>query len=338
MKNQNIRPYFLLLCSGILAIFLFSAKLGTVSVSWLEIKDLLLGQNSENLAGEILLKVRIPRFFLAFIAGGILATTGQAMQILVRNPLADPFTMGTASGAALGVNLAISGFLPSFLVVSFALPFYAFVGAFLSSFLVLALVYGNQNQDGGRFLLVGVAVSMLANSILSLLTYWAAKQNEVRHLLFWTLGNLDKASWETLLPISGMAMVGLAALLFGHKTWNLLLLGDEKAESLGLNVSLIKKLLLVLCSFLTACVVCLAGPIGFVGLVVPYWTRKVFPVTIFSFWPFTFFTGAVFLSGCDLLSRILFQPFGLPIGLVTSLVGLPFFLYLLRDSSQKTAF
>lgn len=282
--------------------------------------------------------MRFPRFVLALLAGGILAVSGQAMQILVRNPLADPYTMGTASGASLGINIGLMGWFPASFASFYFLPLWAFAGALGSSFFVLVFAGGKQRSENSRFLLIGVAVSMLANSILGLLTYLAARQNEVRHLLFWTFGNLDKASWATVFPLGALSLVGFFFLWYGRNAWNLLLLGDEKAGSLGVNVFVLKRMLLVLCSFLTACVVCLAGPIGFVGLVVPYWTRKQMAVTKPLFFPLTFLTGAAFIAGCDLLSRILITPYGLPIGLVTSLVGVPFFLYLLRETTRKTSF
>lgn len=307
-------------------------------MSWREFFSAIFNPNEENLASTLIWDVRIPRFFLALIAGGVLAIAGQGMQILVRNPLADPYTMGTASGAALGINLAMTGWLPGFMMSVYWVPIWGFTGALGSSFLVLAFVSGRKNSENGRFLLIGVAVSMLANSLLSLLTFVAARQNEVRHLLFWTFGNLDKATWDSVVPIGGLSILGLAAFFAGSQAWPLLLLGDDKAESIGIRVFLLKRWLMVLCAFLTACVVSLAGPIGFVGLVVPYWTRKMVHVTSRAFFPLTFLVGSVFLASCDLLSRILFLPYGLPIGLVTSLVGVPFFLYLLRETSRKESF
>jgi iron complex transport system permease protein len=320
---------------GILAIFLFSMGLGTVSLSFQEFKKAIFSPNSQNLASTLIWHVRMPRFILALFAGGVLAIAGQGMQFLVRNPLADPYTMGTASGASLGVNLALSGFVPGFMSLWFLVPFWAFAGALGATFLVLALSSHRGSTDPVRFVLTGVAVSMLANSALSLLTYLAARQSEVRHMLFWAFGNLDKASWSTLGPVLGLSIPPLALFFGARKAWPFLLLGDEKAGSLGVSSAVLRKTLLLLCSFLTALVVCLAGPLGFVGLVVPYWIRKWLPLTEPWFWPLTFVLGAFFLAGCDFLSRVLFPPYGLPVGLLTSLVGLPFFLYLLRDSTEK---
>jgi len=330
--------FFLIFSPGFLAILLFSIGLGTVQISWWTVLDTLLHQNNENLASTLIWQVRLPRFFLACLAGGTLAVAGQSMQILVRNPLADPYTMGTASGAALGVNLAMSGWFPAFYTQFFMVPIWGFAGAMLSSMLVLVLASGKSKFENASLLLIGVAISILANSLINLLTYYAARQNEVRHILFWAFGNLDKANWDTLGLAAFFSFTGLLALWMGTSSWNLLLLGDEKASSLKLNTKTTKFLLLIVSSFLTAGIVCLVGPVGFVGLVVPFWTRKFISITWSTFWPITFLVGALFLSTCDLIAKVAFQPFGLPIGLVTSLIGVPFFLYLLRDSSRKSSF
>ena len=338
MNQSKTNVIILFLSLGVLAIFLFSSRLGTVEISWLSFREALFHYNPENLASVLIWDVRIPRFLLAVLAGGALATAGQAMQILVRNPLADPYTMGTASGAALFINLGLLNWLPLFFTSIYFLPVWGFAGALLSSFLVLLLVSGAKRVENTTILLVGVAISILANSLLSLLTFWASRQFEVRQMLYWTFGNLDKANWQSVGIASALILIGFLALYFNSGTWNLILLGDDKAASLGVNVRSSKRNLLLISSLLTATVVCFVGPIGFVGLVVPYWVRHLRPITHRSFWPLTFLVGAVFLSLCDLVSRIVFQPFGLPIGLITSLVGVPFFLYLLRDSGRRASF
>lgn len=313
-------------------------RLGTIEISWLSFQQAFFDQNPENLASLLIWEVRLPRFLLAAVAGGALAVAGQAMQILVRNPLADPYTMGTASGAALFVNLGMLNWLPAFFTTVYFLPVWGFAGAMLSTLLVLALVSSGRRVESSTLLLVGVAVSILANNALNLLTFWASRQFEIRHMLYWTFGNLDKANWASFSVSGALSLLGMLALWAYSGCWNLLLLGDEKAATLGLHVKLVKRNLLLISSLLTSAVVCFVGPIGFVGLVVPFWVRHWMSVTRPAFWWLTYLTGAVFLAGCDLLSRILYQPFGLPIGLVTSLVGVPFFLYLLRDTSRKASF
>jgi iron complex transport system permease protein len=327
-----------LFCISFLVIFLFSAWQGTVDISLRTVLWSFLGKSGENLANTLIWQVRIPRFFMAFLAGACLSVSGQCMQILLRNPLADPYTMGIANGAGLGVNLALLGWLPGFFHQIYFIPLWGFAGAFGAAALVLALSGGKNRKSNVEILLIGIAVSILLNSLNTLLTYWAARQTEVRHILFWAFGNLDKSDWAGFWVAASFSLPGFLFLGLRKSQWNLLLLGEEKVSSMGFNTRRLKNSLLIISALLTAAVVCFVGPIGFVGLVVPFWTRKLIPITQNGFWRLTFFSGGLFIALCDLLSRLLFQPFGLPIGLISSLVGVPFFLYLLRDSSRKTSF
>ncbi len=336
--RAGILTILFVFCSCFLGIFLFSAWLGTVDVSWSDVLWSVLGKSEENLANTLIWQVRIPRFFMAFIAGAFLAVAGQVMQILLRNPLADPYTMGIANGAGLGVNLAMMGWLPGFFHQIYFIPVWGFAGALAASALVLALAGGKKRRTNAEILLIGIAVSMLLGSFNTLLTYYAARQTEVRHILFWAFGNLDKSDWSGLWVAMGFAFPALLFLGLRKSHWNVLLLGEEKVTAMGFRSHRLKNGLLIISAFLTAAVVCFVGPIGFVGLVVPFWARKLISITQPGFWRLTFCMGGLFVSFCDLLSRVLFSPFGLPIGLISSLVGVPFFLYLLRDSSRRTSF
>jgi iron complex transport system permease protein len=243
-----------------------------------------------------------------------------------------------ANGAGLGVNLALLGFLPGFFSALYFIPFWGFLGASLSIFIVLVLAKGLRQSENAGILLLGISVSILLNSLNTLLTFWASRQQEVRHILFWAFGNLDKSDWQNLTVAALFSLPALIFLFLQKRKWNILLLGEEKAYSLGQDPAKLKNGLLVLSALLTSSVVCFVGPIGFVGLVVPFFTRKWIPITQSGFWRLTFCTGGLFISLCDLISRIAFRPYGLPIGLVSSLVGVPFFVYLLRDSSRKSSF
>ncbi len=305
-----------------------------VAVEWRDFWQTLIDPSGENLANILVWQIRIPRFLVAVLCGGSLALCGQLLQVLVRNPLAEPYTLGTGSGAALGLNLAMTGFLPSILTGVFLLPFWAFCGAFLSGLAVLLLSGSSRSAAGERLLLAGIAISILANSLISFILYFLADGDELRQMVFWAFGSLDKSSWTILLPVAGMMIPIILLALAGNRTWNLMLLGEEKSESLGHSPRKIRRMILVITSFLTACVVCLAGPIGFVGLVVPFCVRQFLPLGHSLQLVITFFSGALFLSFCDLLSRMFSLGAGIPTGLITSLVGLPVFLYLLRNSGR----
>lgn len=306
-----------------------------MDISWQSFFSALVGKNTENIASTLIWDLRIPRFLMALLAGGCLAVAGQSMQILVRNPLADPYTMGTAGGASLGVNLAILGLVPSFLQFQWMIPFWGFLGAIGAISLVLLLVSGKRRTDSAVLLLIGIAVSILTGSLISLITYWAAKQNEVRHLLFWAFGNLDKSNWVMVIWVSVIGIPLLLGLHYCRSWWAILTLGDEKVSSFALSAGGLKRSLLIISALFTALVVCSVGPIGFVGLIVPFWVRKFYSLQDPGFWLMNFIVGGSFLSICDLIARLLMQPSGLPIGLITSLLGLPFFVYLLRENARQ---
>lgn len=155
-------------------------------------------------------------------------------------------------------------------------------------------------------------------------------------MVFWAFGSLDNSSWKLLLPVSAFMIPAIGLVVAGSRTWNLMLLGEEKAISLGHPALRIRRYILILSSFLTACVVCLAGPLGFVGLVVPYFVRYFVPLGKKNQLLATFVSGAVFLAFCDLISRLLPGNSNVPTGLICSLVGLPLFLYLLQNSERRS--
>jgi iron complex transport system permease protein len=322
---------------AIAVIFLFSAKTGTVALDFRDFWEALLYPNSENLAGILIWQIRVPRFLSALLCGGGLALSGQLLQILVRNPLAESFTLGTGSGAALGINLSMTGLLPPLFSGIFFMPVWAFTGAFGAGLIVMTMAGSGIRRSGERLLLSGVAVSMLANSIISLRLYFFSDQNEIRQMVFWAFGSLDNSSWSLLLPVAAFMFPAVVLAVKGNRTWNLMLLGEEKSLSLGHPAIRLRRYILILSSFLTACVVCLAGPLGFVGLVVPYFVRYFIPLGQKNQLLYTFVAGAIFLAFCDLLSRLLPGNTAIPTGLICSLVGLPLFLYLLQNSERRSS-
>lgn len=334
LKSTHRIRIVLFLCISFAGLFLFSARYGTVHIPAEDFLGALFLKDYQNLAGTLIWEIRIPRFFGALICGGSLALCGQLLQLLVRNPLAEPYTLGTGSGAALALQLAALGFLPPFLMKAFMLPLYAFLGAFLAGLSVLMLSGKSSRNSGEQILLSGIAVSVLSGSMISFLTFFYSEGNQLKHLAFWAFGSLDRSSVSLLVPVSLMLAPAVFVAIGAGRRWNLMLLGDEKAASLGHNPAAIRRQLLLLTSFITACVVCLAGPVGFVGLLVPYFTRKIISLGQSGQLGFTFVSGALFLSVCDLIPRLLPGEVPLPAGLISSLMGLPLFLYLLRKPDR----
>ncbi|MBA2712792.1 MAG: iron ABC transporter permease, partial [Rubrobacteraceae bacterium] len=274
-------------------------------------------------------QIRFPRVLLAAVIGAGLSVVGTALQAAVRNPLADPFVLGGSSGASVGAVLVIVGGLQVFGVYSLSVA--AFAGASAAFVLVLALA----RSPGGhasplRLVLAGVAVSYALSAATSFLVLRADDPEQVRSVLFWTLGSLGGARWEYLTLPSAALIVGTALLLAQSRSLNVLLLGEESAVALGVETGRFRRNLLVLCGLLTGTMVAVSGTIGFVGLIVPHMVRLVVGADHRRVLPAATLSGAILLVWVDVVARTVIAPEEIPVGIVTSLVGAPFFLWLMR--------
>ncbi|PJI48828.1 MAG: ABC transporter permease [Pseudomonas sp.] len=286
-----------------------------------------LGQ-AELIVGQI----RLPRTLLGIATGGVLALAGVAMQGLFRNPLADPGLIGVSSGAALGAAIAIVfgasiGGLPE----AFA-PYLLSACAFAGGLLVTALVYRLGRHNGqtnvATMLLAGVALTALAGALIGLFTY-LADDATLRTLTFWNLGSLNGASYPRLWPLLLITLLVACWLPRRVNALNALLLGESEARHLGFDVERLK-VELILCTALgVGAAVAAAGMIGFIGLVVPHLLRLLVGPDHRVLLPASMFGGAILLLLADLIARLALAPAELPIGIVTALIGAPFFLYLL---------
>ena len=280
----------------------------------------------------IVFAIRLPRVLLAGLVGAALALSGATYQGLFRNPLADPYLIGVASGAALGATVALVLRLPAGLYALGATQWAAFAGAALA----VALVYGLARVGGTTplttLLLAGVAVGTLATALTSLLMYWSGDQ--LLTIYGWLLGGLTLASW----PRAGLLLVylgaGALALAPAGRTLNALQLGEEGAQALGVDVEKVKLLLVVVATLLTAAAVSVSGLIGFVGLIMPHVARLLWGPDHRVLLPLSALCGAIFLIAVDGLARTVIAPGELPVGVITALCGAPFFLFLLRRSKR----
>ncbi|HBO4261072.1 TPA: iron ABC transporter permease [Pseudomonas aeruginosa] len=283
-------------------------------------------------AEMILGQIRLPRTLLGLAVGAVLALSGVAMQGLFRNPLADPGLVGVSSGAALGAALAIVfgaslGGLPAFLA-----PYLLSLCAFGGGLGVTWLVYRLGRRDGqtsvATMLLAGIALTALSGAVIGLFTY-LADDATLRTLTFWNLGSLNGASYPRLWPLLLVALLVACWLPRRADALNALLLGESEARHLGFDVERFKAEL-VLCTALgVGAAVAAAGMIGFIGLVVPHLIRLVAGPDHRTLLPASMMAGAILLLLADLLARLALAPAELPIGIVTALIGAPFFLYLL---------
>jgi iron complex transport system permease protein len=274
--------------------------------------------------------VRVPRVVLAGVVGATLAVTGATYQGVFRNPLADPYLIGVATGAALGATIVIvSGANVNWGGLSL-LPLAAFAGALLSVAVVYSVARVGGSAPTTSLILAGVAVSSLATAITS---YLMIQNTTNTGLIFaTTLGGFNTASWTRLLWVLPYAIPGIVLILAHGRTLNVLSYNEEQARYLGVDVQRTNVLLLGAASIAAAAAVSVAGTIGFVGLIVPHAIRLVFGPDNRTLLPLSIILGAAFLIGCDLVARTLDSPNEIPVGIITAFCGVPFFLYLLRRS------
>ncbi len=282
----------------------------------------------------ILFDLRLPHTALMALTGMALSISGAAYQGLFRNPLAGPYLIGVASGAGLGAVVALSLFWPTQLLGMYTVPAAAFVGALLTVVAVYALARVNGHLPAETLILAGVALSALTSAVTSFLML--RSQGEVRRALAYLLGGAPMAGWEPVLAMLPYALVGIGGLLLAGHALNVLQFGEEQAHQLGLPVERAKRWILLAASLATAAAVAFAGIIGFLGLMVPHLVRRLLGEDYRRLLPLSALNGATALLLFDLVARIALRPQSLPIGIVTALVGAPFFLWILRQTKHQT--
>ncbi len=314
MKPKYFKILFLLLVLLVLAVFLGICK-GSVNIP---VKDLLLDENRS------ILYLRIFRILMAVLSGCGLAVCGIVLQAILRNPLAEPYILGTSSGAGIGAVLVmISG-------VSFIyLPLAAFCGAMLSIILVYNLARQNNKINEHSLILSGVIVSIALSSLIVFLISTSTKE-ALQGITWWLWGSLQVYDHKLLALVSLIVFLGIGVIYLFSQDLNAISLGDEEALHLGIDIDMIKKILIIISSLITAALVCVCGIIGFVGLIIPHIMRLVVGPNHKILIPASCLSAAVFMIICDILSRVIAPPFEIPIGVITALVGAPAFIILLK--------
>jgi iron complex transport system permease protein len=278
--------------------------------------------------------VRLPRVLQGLLAGSALAVSGVLLQALFRNPLADPALIGVSAGAALGAVAVIV--LGATLLVGvsrvlgvWTLPLAAFAGALLTALLVFALARRDGVLDPTTMLLCGIAINALTGAGIGLLTYLASDE-QLRNLTFWSLGSLGAATWGSLMGMAPVALVLLVGAPLLARPLNALLLGESEALHLGIAVERLKRWVITLAAAGAGAVVAVCGVIGFIGLIAPHMARLLAGPDHRVVLPLAALLGASLLTAGDLIARVAVRPAELPIGILTALLGAPFFLWLLR--------
>ncbi|WP_018247687.1 FecCD family ABC transporter permease [Orenia marismortui] len=296
------------------------------------VKGLINNQNDFEIMETIIFKVRLPRVLLAALVGVALATAGTLFQSLLKNPMADPYIIGISSGASLGASLGFILKLNFDLYYLNTIPLLAFIGALLTVFIVYNLAKYNHKISIATLLLAGVAVGSFLSAIVSLLMVF--NDDSMHQIVFWTMGSLATSGWKEVQMVWLYIIIAYIIIYFLAKDLNLILLGEESAQSLGVEVEKLKKILLVVGSLLTGSAVAVGGLIGFIGLIVPHIVRLLVGSDHRILIPSSALVGAIFLILTDTLARTVIAPTEIPVGIITALFGAPFFLYLLK--TKKT--
>jgi len=322
---------------------------GSIAMTWQEIgqafvEDMSVGDMSMDNTGQryrnsmILWEIRLPRILMSALVGAALAISGAVMQGLFRNPLADPGLIGVSSGAALGAGLAIVfGNLYFVSVPQWLIPLCAFGFGLLVTAIVYLIAAKDKNTSVATLLLAGIAIQALAGASMGLLNYLADDQ-QLRDITFWSLGSFGDSSWRSLQGVALCLIPGIICLICCAKYLNALLLGEAEAQHLGVNVERFKRYCIVLVSLVVGVSVASVGVIGFVGLVVPHMIRLAFGSDHRFLLPASASLGALVLVIADTFARNVISPAELPIGIITALVGCPFFLFLIIKQRNLSSF
>lgn len=337
-KKRNIAVFTLL---GIALVFLFlvNISLGAVKIPLGEVFETLTGGNASKPAWDyIILNYRFPKAITALLTGMGLSVSGLLMQTLFRNPLAGPDVLGLSSGASLGVAFVIlgSGILPGVLAGFFLSPYGVVLAATLGSFLVLMaiLVVAQRLRDTMAILIIGLMFSSFTGAIVGVLTYFSSAE-QLQKYTFWALGSLGNLPWSTILIMGIVVLTGLILAGACIKPLDALLLGERYAQSLGINFKRTRFIIILAASLLTGCITAFAGPIAFIGLVVPHIAKLALRTGshLVLFWG-TMLSGAIILLVCDTFTQLPGSENVLPINAITSIIGAPIVIWLLMRKQK----
>jgi iron complex transport system permease protein len=327
---------YLLAGSFLLFSVLVGISIGTVSVPIFTIIEIIMSKlfgsisldQIDPMFTSIVLNIRLPRVILAGLVGASLAIAGAAFQGLLRNPLADPYTLGVSSGASVGAVLTLFFQLSIPFIGSFTLPLLSILFSWTTIFVVLAFARKiERSMRVETIILTGIIFSSFLGAVISLMI--ALTGDELRQIIGWLLGSVSMRGWEYIKIILPFFVLGSIILIFNAKELNAMSFGEERAQHLGVNVQVRKLVILTAGSILTGAAVAVSGTIGFVGLVIPHLSRLLWGPDHRHLLPLSILTGSGFLILADLISRTIISPTELPIGVITALIGAPVFALIL---------
>ncbi|MDM0468741.1 iron ABC transporter permease [Clostridium perfringens] len=284
---------------------------------------------------DIIWGVRMPRVLLGAFAGMALAMVGVIMQATIQNPLGDPYILGLSSGASLGATFSILiGF--SGVLSSFGAPLGAFLGALMASVFVYFLAKIGGRITPFKMILAGMVISSICSSLTSLIIFLSKDNEGIRTVNFWMMGSLAGAEWSNIVLPIAISVIPLIYFFTQYRNLNLMVLGDETSITLGLNIEKHRKIYMILSSLITGVIVSVCGTIGFVGIMIPHIVRLIFGTDHKTLLPFSALVGAIFLIWADVIARCAIANMELPIGIITSVIGAPFLLWLMvKGTGEK---
>ncbi len=333
---KTIKTPYIYCIVVLVVIFILSIGVGSVAIPPITTLLLLLNKIAGigNISAiptsvvDIIFKIRLPHAFLFLMTGAALSGSGAAYQGLFRNPLADPFLIGVASGAGLGAVIAMVIPWSATLLGMYTIPLSAFCGALITVFIVYQLSRVGKRIPMTSLILAGVAISSFANALTSLLML--RSEEEVHRALSWLFGGGSMTGWQPVVVMIPYLLIGITCLVYSGHPLNVMQFGEDQAQQLGLSTNRVKLIVILAASLTTATAVAFSGIIGFIGLIVPHLIRLLWGTDYRHLIPLSFLGGGSVLLIADLLARTMFAPQVLPVGIVTALAGAPFFLWILR--------
>lgn len=326
---------FIILCIAIIA----ATGMGFLKITPMEVIQIILSRGVGMDSGGInptfpyvVMEVRLPRILTSALVGGGLAVAGAVFQAILLNPLADPYTLGISSGAAFGASLAIILTIFGIVIPAwFSIPVFAFLGAMATLVGVFSLASTDNRLSSNTLILSGVIIAAILSAGIGFIKYLADEQVSV--IIFWLMGSFVGRTWTDVATTTAVVLPGLLFILYFSRDLNIMSLGERTADTLGVETSKVKKMLLVCASLITAICVSVSGIIGFVGLIIPHLLRMILGPDNRILLPACFLGGATLLLGADTITRA-WLPSEIPIGVLTSLIGGPFFCYIFRKKQM----
>ena len=323
------RVYFILIVLFFILVLFTTPFIGSQSLNYHQVLAYLHQVKTPD--GIIFFRIRLPRVILALITGASLSLAGVVFQSLLRNPLATPYTLGVSAGGALGAVTMIK--------LGFAFTFLGFttiqIAAFIGSLLTIILVYFLSRKTGrvsvNTMILAGVTISYFFGALI-LMLHFLADFTETRQMIRWIMGGLDVVDLSQIIHTFPILLIAFVVLFMNSRTLNLISTSEETAFSKGVEVDQVRKVIFILASLITGLVVAISGPIGFVGLIVPHFLRMFLGMDHRYIIPGSVIFGGAFLALCDTVARTILAPIDIPVGIITAILGGPFFLWLLVKS------